>query len=155
MAAMNESLHPSENCFYLVKACESCRLEAYLDPSGIPTIGYGHTEQVQLGQCCTLEQAEGFLSGDLQVAAGFVRRSIVVRLNQHQFDALCDFVFNVKLIEFLRSTLRQYLNEGNYAAAAQEFPRWVYCHVNGKPVKEPGLVARRAKEQTLFLEPVG
>jgi lysozyme len=78
----------------------------------------------------------------------------MTRLNQNQFDALCDFVFNVKVDEFLRSTLREFLKEGDYRSAALEFPRWVYAEVNGEWVKLPGLVTRRAKEQALFNKPV-
>lgn len=38
------------------------RVAAYLDAVGVPTIGYGHTANVYLGQIITAEQAENFLS---------------------------------------------------------------------------------------------
>jgi lysozyme len=154
----NESLHPSQNCIDLVKSSESCRLEAYLDPAGIPTIGWGHTEQgdYALPERCTLEQAEMFLQADLAGAAVYIWRLVTVPLNQNQFDALCDFVFNVKLTEFLTSTLLRKLNRGDYAGAASEFPRWVYGYspIKGREVELPGLVTRRAREQALFNQPV-
>jgi lysozyme len=59
-------------------------------------------------------------------------------------------VFNVKLTAFRTSTLLSKLNQGDYAGAAREFPRWIFGHVNGKVVEWPGLVTRRAKEQELF-----
>jgi lysozyme len=156
---MNEDLKPSENCINLVKTSESCRLESYLCPAGKPTIGWGHTEGVELEQYstperCTLEQAELFLRGDLAIATVHIQRSVTVPLNQNQFDALVDFVFNVKLTEFLASWLLKKLNAGDYHGAANEFPRWVFAHVNGKAVVEPGLVTRRAKEKELFERPV-
>ena len=42
----------------IVKEAEGLRLSAYLCPAGIPTIGYGHTKGVKLGDTCTKEQAE-------------------------------------------------------------------------------------------------
>lgn len=33
----------------LIKKYESCRLTAYLDPVGIPTIGWGHTSGIKMG----------------------------------------------------------------------------------------------------------
>ena len=45
----------------IIKKWEGLRLEAYLCPAGVPTIGWGHTKGVKLGDKITLEQAEDFL----------------------------------------------------------------------------------------------
>ena len=45
----------------LIKSLEGCRTEAYLDQAGIPTIGYGHTLGVKLGDTCSQFQADMWL----------------------------------------------------------------------------------------------
>ena len=45
---MLSSMIPSANCVAFVQRFESCSLEAYLDPAGIPTIGWGHTAGVKM-----------------------------------------------------------------------------------------------------------
>ena len=51
----------SENGLNLIKEFEGCRLEAYLDPAGVPTIGYGHTSGVKMGQVITQNTADEYL----------------------------------------------------------------------------------------------
>jgi len=48
----------------LLHVFESCRLTAYPDAGGIPTIGWGHTAGVKLGDTCTREQADAWLAED-------------------------------------------------------------------------------------------
>ena len=49
----------------LIKEFESLRLEAYLCPAGVWTIGWGHTEGVRDGLRITEELAEEFLRRDV------------------------------------------------------------------------------------------
>lgn len=49
-----------------IKRDEGCRLEAYLCPAGVPTIGYGHTgPEVCLGQTITQAKADALLDEDI------------------------------------------------------------------------------------------
>ena len=70
------------------------------------------------------------------------------RTNQHQFDAMVDFTFNVGCSAFRHSTLLKKVNAGDMWGASNEFMKWVYV---GKK-KVPGLVRRRTAERNLFLE---
>jgi len=45
----------------LIKKWEGCKLKAYLDGGGVPTIGYGHIKGIQLGDTCTQAQADAWL----------------------------------------------------------------------------------------------
>ena len=129
-----------------IKAHEGLRLEAYLCPSGVPTIGYGHTYNVKMGDRITEEQAEMLLIGDLIVAETEVNR-YGLDLTQNQFDALVSFVFNVGVGNFRRSTLLKRLKANpNDPDIANQFKRWVYG--NGKVL--PGLVRRRNDEAKLY-----
>jgi lysozyme len=57
------------------------------------------------------------------------------------------FTFNVGAGAEAHSTLLSYINQSNFAAAAEEFGKW--NHVNGVP--NDGLTRRRAAERALFL----
>lgn len=131
----------------LIKKREALRLKAYLDTGGVPTIGYGHTHGVKLGDVCTQEQAERWLEGDASIAELAVNNLVRVSLNQNQFDALVCFVFNIGVAAFAASTLLRKLNASDYEGAANQFGRWIYD--NGKVVS--GLVNRRAAERDLFI----
>lgn len=130
----------------IVKEAEGLRLSAYLCPAGIPTIGYGHTKGVKLGDTCTKEQAEKWLENDFFTAKQEVKAVVKVPLRENQLDALASFVFNLGVRKLTQSTLLKKLNAGDYNGAAAEFDKWVFA---GK-VKLNGLVKRRAKERQLF-----
>jgi len=80
------------------------------------------------------------------VAAAAVNQHITVNLNQHQFDALVSFVFNVGAGAFQQSTLLQRLNAGRYDAVPGQLRLW---NKGGGKVL-PGLVTRREAEARLF-----
>ena len=132
----------------LIESFEGYRAEAYLPtPNDVPTIGYGHTHDVRLGDVCTRDQADAFLAEDLSAAELVIECKVTVPLNQNQFDALVSFVFNVGAGNFESSTLLRVLNMGNYSGAADELLRW---NKQGGVVLQ-GLVNRREKERELFL----
>jgi lysozyme len=136
----------SHNGLQLLKGHESCRLKAYIDTGGVPTIAWGHTRGVKFADTCTQAQADAWLIEDLAVAEHDVDRLVTVHLTQNQFDALVDFVYNIGGDQFASSTLLKRLNNGEYQAAAEQFGRWIYD--NGKIIN--GLVLRRADEKALF-----
>jgi lysozyme len=69
-----------------------------------------------------------------------------VPLDQMQFDALVSFCYNCGQGNLAKSTLLRRVNERNFAAAAQEFGKWVKA--GGQTLK--GLVRRRKYEARLF-----
>lgn len=139
-------MQPSPACVALVKASEGCRLTAYRDSVGVWTIGYGHTRGVRQSQTITQDEADALLLDDLDLAAAQVRGMVTVPLTQGQFDALCDFVFNLGAGRLRDSTLLRLLNQGRYAEAAAQFKFWVMS--GGHPL--PGLVTRRAADRATF-----
>nr|WP_314661207.1 lysozyme [uncultured Pseudomonas sp.] len=132
----------------LIKSFEGLRLQAYQDSVGVWTIGYGATRAVKAGMKISKEQAERMLLNDMQRFEPEVERLVTVPLTQNQWDALMSFTYNLGSANLESSTLRRLLNAGNYAAAAEQFPRW--NKAGGKVL--PGLVRRRAAERDLFLE---
>lgn len=132
----------------LIKQFEGLRLEAYVCPAGVLTIGYGTTSGVKKGDRITAEQAEALLRKDVEKFEKAVNAAVTVPLNGNQFSALVSFTYNLGAGALQKSTLLKLLNQGNYDAAAQEFLKW--NKAGGKVLT--GLVRRREAERTLFLK---
>ena len=131
----------------LTENSEGLSLNSYQDSGGVWTIGYGHTgPDVTPNQTITQNQAETLLSQDTLNAQQTINENVSIPLNQNEFDALVDFVFNVGKENFLNSTLLQLLNNGNYIGAANQLPRWDKC--KGEVLQ--GLLIRREAEEKLF-----
>lgn len=137
----------------LIKHFEGLRLEAYICPAGVPTIGYGSTRGVRLGDRISEAQAEALLRRDLLRFERAVNDLVKVPLTQGQFDALVSFAYNVGEGSLASSTLLKRLNAGRYAEAADQFLRWNKARVNGRLTALPGLTRRREAERALFLTP--
>src|SRR5690554_6416363 len=105
----------------LIQQFEGLRLKAYRDSAGVPTIGYGSTRGVRMGDEITEAQAIELLAADVDRHADGVRRAVNVRLNQNQFDSLVSLVFNIGIGAFQRSTLLKKLNDSDYEGAQAEF----------------------------------
>lgn len=136
----------SQHGLDLIKEFEGLRLSAYICPAGVPTIGYGTTAGVKVGQTITKERAEEMLRADVAAFERHVLRLVKVPLTQGQFDALVAFVYNVGAGAFEKSTMLRQLNAGLYADAARQFDRW--NKAGGKVLA--GLTRRRAAERALF-----
>lgn len=145
---MAATMKASGACRALIREFEGRYLQAYRCPAGIPTIGVGHTHGVRMGDTCSVEQADVWLTEDLQDAEAAVNTLVKVPLTQEQFDALVSFAFNLGRTALAESTLLILVNKGSFKAAAEQFDRWVYS----KGKKLPGLVRRRAAEKALFLD---
>lgn len=141
-------MQPSQNAFDLAKRFEGLRLSSYKNNGDVWTIGVGHTLNVKDGDVISVSQANQFLSEDMLDAAECVNTRVTSEINQNQFDALCDWVFNLGWGHFESSHLLQYVNQSNFDLAAAEFRKWVYS--NG--VVLSGLVNRREAEKDLFLK---
>ncbi len=130
----------------LTEGFEGCRLQSYRDAAGVWTIGYGHTAGVGADQSCTREQAEAWLSQDIDWAAAAVNREVTVELTQGEFDALVDFIYNLGSGTFARSDVLRLLNGGDYAGAERALGE--YARASGQVLA--GLLRRRAAEQAEF-----
>ena len=131
-----------------IKRFESVRLTAYQDSVGIWTIGYGHTAGVKKGDRITQAQADAFLRDDLSQVESTANKLRNVS-TQGRFDAVVDFIFNCGAGNFMKSTLKQYIELGKPTWMCQEqFLRWV----NAGGQKAGGLVSRRIWEANRFNE---
>lgn len=138
----------------LIKKWEGCarlrpdgRVQAYLCPGNVWTIGYGTTLGVKPGMVISKTEADTLFRRDLVKIEAAVNEEVRVPINQQMFDALVSFAYNVGIEAFEGSTLLRLLNRRDYAGAAGQFQRWNKS--NGKVLR--GLVDRRADEAALFL----
>jgi len=134
----------------LIKRWEGLRLEAYICPAGVPTVGYGSTgDHVYLGMTITEQEAERLLRLDLTRFEDSVSKSVKVLLNDNEYAALCSFSFNVGCGAFESSTLLRRLNAGEPKPRvfSEELPRW--SKANGQTLQ--GLLNRRNAEIELAL----
>jgi lysozyme len=148
---MTDNRKTSDKGVALIKAHEGLRLNAYLCPAKVWTIGYGHTSAagdpaVRQGMKITRPEADTILRRDLAMFERGVSRRVKVPLTQNQFDALVSFAFNVGLGAFERSTLLRRLNAGQHQAVPAELMKWT----KGGGRELPGLVNRRRDEAGLW-----
>ena len=128
---------------------EGCRLVAYRDAAGVPTIGYGHTAGVRMGDRISQQQAKALLRQDVEAVMQQVRALDVAR-TEAQLEALTSFAFNLGIARLRSSTLLKVIRQGGSKQAIQrEFKRWVYA--GGR--KLSGLVKRREWEASHFFAP--
>jgi GH24 family phage-related lysozyme (muramidase) len=125
------------------------QVEAYPDPgTGAEpwTIGWGATGPgIARGTVWTQAQCDSRLDADLvRVAAEVTRALGGAATSQDQFDALVSFHYNTGAIA--RATLTRLHRAGDFAAAQNEFGRWI--HAGGRVL--PGLVKRRGEEAALY-----
>ena len=102
---MDNPLEYSGNGLSLTENFEGCKLTSYQDQRGIWTIGFGHTQGVGPNMNCTNEQANEWLKEDTQWSVDTVNRLVDVQLDQDEFDALVDFVYNLGAGSFASSTI--------------------------------------------------
>ncbi|EII0317261.1 lysozyme [Salmonella enterica] len=143
----------SDSGLAALKREEGCKLTAYPDSRGVWTIGTGHTGKVDgvavhKGMTITQDTADRLLRDDLSWVEHCIAERVTVVLNQNQYDALCSLIFNIGANAFTGSSVRRYLNAGNYTAAADAFLKWSRAGSN------PTILApRRGRERAMFLSP--
>lgn len=127
--------------------------ESYTDkavipiPGDVPTIGFGSTEGVKLGDRTTPPKALERALKDVQKYEGALRQCVKVPLHQNEYDAALQLSYNIGSEAFCKSTVVKRWNAGDYVGGCNAFLMW--NKANGKVV--PGLVKRREQERLLCL----
>ncbi|KAF1991127.1 glycoside hydrolase family 24 protein [Aulographum hederae CBS 113979] len=140
----------------LIESFEGYSATPYSDPSGYPTIGYGHlcstSSCSEIPYAIPLSDADGqrLLQSDLAVAQNCITNDTgsCVVLNANQYGALVSWAFNVGCGNAASSSLISRLNtcsENTNTVISQELPKWNKS--NGQVLA--GLTRRRAAEVSL------
>lgn len=149
----------SDKALDLIKEFEGLRLNAYLDPVGILTIGYGYTNEagfgpgVSPGEKWTAQQAEDMLREGVLRFANNIQPHFTIKPNADQFGAFVSLAYNIGWQSFVKSTALKRWNAGDVEGAAEAVTWW--NKAGGKVMR--GLVRRREAEAALILAqgPVG
>lgn len=130
-----------------IKNFEGCKLKAYRDIVGIPTIGTGHTKGVKMGMTITQAQAEQFLKDDITPIEKALN-NLHINFTQGEYDALCSWIFNLGIGSFNQSTMKKYILAGkDDISITDQLVKW--HNAGGKPLL--GLKRRRVVEANMFL----
>ena len=122
---------------------EGFRSVAYIPvPGDVPTIGFGTTKDVKMGDTIDPVTALQRKIRDVEKFEGAIKQCVHVPLAQHEYDAYLSLAYNIGSGAFCRSTLVRKLNAEDYEGACKEILRW--DKFKGKPLK--GLTNRRQAE---------
>lgn len=122
---------------------------AYLDPVAIPTICYGYTPNVRLGDRKTDAECDALLLEEIGRALAVVDASVTGPMTESRRAAFASFVYNVGSGNFRRSSVLRLINQGDVRGSCDALLKWV--NAGGK--KLAGLVKRREAERELCLAP--
>jgi lysozyme len=122
---------------------EGYKENAYLPLAGdVPTIGFGTTTGVKLGDKTSPEKALQAALRDIQKFEGALKQCVKVPLTQGEYDGYISLSYNIGSGNFCRSTLVKKLNQQDYQGACKEILRW--DKFQGQRL--PGLTKRRQEE---------
>jgi lysozyme len=131
---------------------EGYSAKAYPDPvlgTKVPTIGFGTTGGVKMGDTTTPVKALQRKLSDVQGYEHALKRCVTVPLHQYEYDAYIDLSYNIGSNAFCSSTLVKRLNASDYPGACNAILMWkmagdVDCSAPGNKVCG-GLWARRKR----------
>ena len=134
----------------LVGGFEGVRTRAYRDVVGVPTVCFGETRGVKMGDKYTMDECRAMLGQALVEFETGMRKCMRMpdAVPDKSYVAFLSFSYNVGIGAFCRSTLAKKLNAGDLRGACNELPHWNTA--GGRIIK--GLVNRRAEERKLCLE---
>jgi len=137
-------------CATLVGGFEGLATRAYPDKlaHGIPTVCYGETEGVKLGDHYTPQECSDMLAAKLPRYYEEIARCIHVAISDNEKAAYTSFAYNVGSAGFCRSGSAHLLNKGDHKGACRALMAWDVA--SGKHI--PGLARRRAAERDLCLK---
>lgn len=151
-----KNMTPSLRLMDLLKKVEGFSSVAYLAQEGQMTIGYGHVikSSESFNEPMSVVDAEKLFLSDLNKHIEPIYSAIKVNLNQHQFDAIVSFCFNVGRVG---SDMAKFINAGDFDSAGNEFMKFVYYsernkkgEKTGRKLLSNGLYKRRANEMKIF-----
>lgn len=137
----------------IVGAWEGLRTVAYRDVVGIPTVCYGETRGVKMGDRYTVDECKAMLGDGLAEFEQGMRKCLAApdRIPAKSYVAFLSLSYNIGTGAFCRSTVARRANAGDVRGACDAILMW--DKAGGKRVQ--GLVNRRADERRICLEGVG
>lgn len=122
----------------------------------VPTVGFGTTQGVRMGDTITPVQAVQRALRDAKEYEGAVKRCVSAPLTQAEYDLWVDFSYNVGPTAFCTSSAVRLLNQARYTDACDQILRWKFvkgydCSTPGNRVCQ-GLWTRRLEQHAKCME---
>lgn len=120
----------------VVQHNEGLSLTAYKDSVGVPTICYGETKGVKMGQRATLSDCQRQL---IESAGAHAKAldGLPMQLSDVALVGSVDFIYNIGVAGFNSSAVKRHLKSLNYAAAGKAILDWRY--ISKYQQKSPGI----------------
>lgn len=143
-----------------IKLDEGFESKPYKCPAGVWTIGYGTTRYpngkkvTENDIAITKDVAEVYLIEHLKKVETIVDSLCRDDLNQNQFDAICDFVYNAGTSYIDKKGIKRLYNLfkhiNNYMTKGELTKYWSNLAITGGGKKLNGLIKRRKFEVDLY-----
>lgn len=130
---------------------EGVELRAYRDIVGVPTICYGETRGVQMGDTATLAECQTQLAKAVADFERGIRPCLPATLPDKTRAAFVSAAYNIGTAAFCRSSMSRRALAGDLPGACDALRMW--NKAGGKVVR--GLTNRREAERKLCLEGLG
>lgn len=133
----------------IVSGFEGLRTYAYRDPIGIPTICFGETRGVKMGDRATTAECKDMLAVRLvEFETGMTRcLKNPAAVPDKPYAAFLSFTYNVGIGAFCKSTLARKVNAGDIRGGCMELLKWD----KAAGIRLPGLTRRRQAENAFCL----
>lgn len=150
----------------LIMPFEGERHTAYLDEPGIPSICWGHTTGVRMGDVATHDQCLDLLTKDIAPIDKAYDRLVKVKTTEKFKASWLSFAFNTGTTAFASSTALKRINANRQFEACEQMLRWVcvktrpgagvakgLCATGDRHLRvSAGLHTRRVAERGMCLE---
>ena len=159
----NLNLLPFDDVLRKVASFEGFRSRPYRCPSGVLTIGYGHTHGVTSSDRVSKEVAFELLCSDFRLCQSYLLNKFDLKdcMNTNQINALTDFIFNLGFGTLLGSSISNILDKyhtfspsirkKNDAEIVSTLLKYNKYRKDGHLVVSSGLTKRRQWEASLYL----
>jgi len=157
---MNKITKVSKSLIDNIKLDEGFESKPYKCPAGVWTIGYGTTcypdgkKVTGTDKQITEVEAEFYLVKHLRKVEIIVDNLCRDDLNQNQFDAVCDFVYNAGTSYIDKKGIKRlynlFKNINNYMTKGELTKYWSNLAITGGGKKLNGLIHRRKYEVNLY-----
>jgi len=133
----------------LVSGFEGLRTYAYRDPVGIPTICFGETRGVKMGDHHTPAECKDMLISRLAEFETGMRKCLALpdTIPDNAYAAFLSFTYNAGAGNFCSSSMASRANAGNLRGACDALLMWD----KARGIRLPGLTKRRQEERALCL----
>lgn len=134
----------------LIGGYEGLRTVAYKDVVGIPTVCFGETRGVKMGDRYTVDECKAMLGDALVEFETGMRKCLVApdAIPAKSYVAMLSLTYNIGQRAFCHSTVARRANAGDVIGACNAFVMW--NKAGGRVIK--GLTRRRAEEKAICLD---